>query len=89
MSAIPNSNILLLSDVDVTLTVQLGSTTKKIKEVLAIGEGTIIELDQSAGEPVSVLVNGKTIAKGEVVVIDDCFGLRVTEILDATKAFNN
>jgi flagellar motor switch protein FliN/FliY len=74
-------NIGLLMDVYMELTVELGRTRKLIREILGIGEGTIIELDKLAGEPVDILVNHKLIAKGEVVVIDENFGVRVTEIV--------
>ncbi len=74
-------NIGLLMDVYMEMTVELGRTRKRIKDILGIGEGTIIELDKLAGEPVDILVNHKLIAKGEVVVIDENFGVRVTEIV--------
>jgi flagellar motor switch protein FliN/FliY len=74
-------NIGLLMDVLMEMTVELGRTKKPIKDILAMGEGTIIELDKLAGEPVDILVNQKLIAKGEVVVIDENFGVRVTEII--------
>ncbi len=74
-------NIGLIMDVNMEMTVELGRTKKQIKEILGMGEGTIIELDKLAGEPVDILVNHKPIAKGEVVVIDENFGVRVTEIL--------
>ncbi|MCQ2596273.1 MAG: flagellar motor switch protein FliN [Treponema sp.] len=74
-------NIGLIMDVYMEMTVELGRTKKSIKEILGMGEGTIIELEKLAGEPVDILVNHKQIAKGEVVVIDENFGVRVTEIL--------
>ena len=74
-------NIGLLMDVYMEMTVELGRTKKLIREILGMGEGTIIELDKLAGEPVDILVNHKLIAKGEVVVIDENFGVRVTEIV--------
>jgi flagellar motor switch protein FliN/FliY len=74
-------NISLIMDVFMEMTVELGRTRKPIKEILGMGEGTIIELDKLAGEPVDILVNHKLIAKGEVVVIDENFGVRVTEIV--------
>jgi len=74
-------NISLIMDVNMEMTVELGRTKKSIKDILGMGEGTIIELDKLAGEPVDILVNHKPIAKGEVVVIDENFGVRVTEIL--------
>ena len=75
-------NIALLMDVPMQTTVELGRTKKTVKDVLTLGEGSIIELDKLAGEPVDLLVNGKPIAKGEVVVIDENFGVRVTEIIN-------
>ncbi len=78
-------NIGLIMDVNMEMTVELGRTKKTIKEILGFGEGTIIELDKLAGEPVDILVNHKAIAKGEVVVIDENFGVRVTEILPAIE----
>jgi flagellar motor switch protein FliN/FliY len=74
-------NIGLIMDVYMEMTVELGRARKSVKEILGMGEGTIIELDKLAGEPVDILVNQKLIAKGEVVVIDENFGVRVTEIV--------
>lgn len=74
------ANIDLIMDVALDVTVELGRTKKSISEVLDFAPGTIIELDKIAGEPVEVLVNGKLVAKGEVVVIEESFGVRVTEI---------
>ena len=73
-------NIDLVLDVPVEVTVELGRTNKSIKEILDFSPGTIIELDKLAGEPVDVLVNGKFVAKGEVVVIEENFGIRLVEI---------
>ena len=78
-------NISLLMDVYMEMTVELGRTKKPIREILGMGEGTIIELDKLAGEPVDILVNHKLIATGEVVVIDENFGVRVTEIVSPTE----
>ena len=74
-------NIGLIMDVFMEMTVELGRTRKMIKEILSMGEGHIIELDKLAGEPVDIMVNGKYLAKGEVVVIDENFGVRITEIV--------
>ena len=74
-------NIGLIMDVPLEVTVELGRTKKSIAEILDFAPGTIIELDKIAGEPVDVLVNGKFVAKGEVVVIEESFGVRVTEII--------
>lgn len=76
-----NENIGLIMDVPLQVTVELGRTSKCISEILEFSPGTIIELDKIAGEPVDVLVNGKFVAKGEVVVIEESFGIRVTEII--------
>lgn len=75
------ANIDLIMDVALDVTVELGRTKKSISEVLEFAPGTIIELDKVAGEPVEVLVNGKLVARGEVVVIEESFGVRVTEII--------
>ncbi len=81
LSSGDQGNIGLLMDVYMEMTVELGRTKRLIKDILGMGEGTIIELDKLAGEPVDILVNHKLIAKGEVVVIDENFGVRVTEII--------
>jgi flagellar motor switch protein FliN/FliY len=70
-----------LHDVAVELAVEVGRTQLTIREALALGPGSIVTLNRLAGEPVDLLVNGKPIARGEVVVIDEEFGLRVTEVL--------
>ena len=70
-----------LYDVPVELAVEIGRTNMTIREALALGPGSIVTLNRLAGEPVDLLVNGKPIARGEVVVIDEEFGLRVTEVL--------
>jgi flagellar motor switch protein FliN len=70
-----------LHDVPVELAVEIGRTQMTIREALALGPGSIVTLNRLAGEPVDLLVNGKPIARGEVVVIDEEFGLRVTEVL--------
>ena len=74
-------NIGLIKDVPLEVTVELGRTKKSISEILEFSPGTIIELVRSAGEPIDVLVNGKFVAKGEVVVIEESFGVRITEII--------
>ncbi len=76
-----NENIGLIMDVPLEVTVELGRTRRNISEILDFAPGTIIELDRLAGEPIDVLVNGKFVAKGEVVVIEESFGIRVTEII--------
>ena len=74
-------NIGLIMDVPLEVTVELGRTKKSIKEILDFAPGTIVELNKIAGEPVDVLVNGKHVAKGEVVVIEESFGIKITEII--------
>ena len=81
LDGIAPENIDLIMDVPLEVTVELGRTSKSIKEILDFSPGTIIELDKLAGEPVDVLVNGKFVSKGEVVVIEENFGIRVTEII--------
>ena len=75
-------NIDLIMDVPLNVTVELGKSKKSIKEILALKMGSVIVLERLAGEMVDVLVNGKLFAKGEVVVIDDSYGVRVTGIID-------
>lgn len=74
-------NIDLLMDVPLQVTVELGRTRRPIKDILALGPGSIVELDRFAGEPVDVFVNGQLVARGEVVVIDENFGVRITDIV--------
>lgn len=74
-------NMGVLMDVALEVSVELGRTSKKIKEITEFGPGTVLELDRLVGEPIDVLVNGKYIAKGEVVVIDENFGIRITDII--------
>jgi flagellar motor switch protein FliN/FliY len=89
LGAQESGNISLIMDVSMEMTVELGRTRKLIKEILSMGEGTIIELDKLAGEPVDILVNHKLIAKGEVVVIDENFGVRVTEVVSPMERIND
>lgn len=76
-----HENIDLIMDVPLEVTVELGRTSKSIKEILEFAPGTIVELNKIAGEPIDVLVNGKYVAKGEVVVIEESFGVKITEII--------
>ncbi len=78
-------NIDLLLDVQLELTVELGRTTMSIRHILALGAGAVVELQKLAGEPVDILVNNRPIATGEVVVVDDNFGVRIADILDPKK----
>lgn len=85
MPAAAGSNIDLLLDVPLELTVELGRTTMSVRNILALGSGSVIELQKLAGEPVDILVNNRLIASGEVVVVDDAFGIRIADILDPKK----
>ena len=76
-----DSNISLLLDVPMRLTVELGRTRRSVRDVLSLNVGSVLELDKLSGEPVDLLVNGKIIAHAEVVVIDENFGVRITEIV--------
>ncbi|SFC33146.1 flagellar motor switch protein FliN/FliY [Nocardioides terrae] len=76
----------MLHGVDMEVTVELGRTRMTVRELLALSPGTVLELDRAAGSPADLLVNGRLIARGEVVVVDEDFGLRVTEILDDAAA---
>ena len=78
-----NAELERLHDVPVELTVEIGRTRMTIRETLGLGPGSIVSLERLAGEPVDLLVNGKRIAYGEVVVIDEEFGLRITELVDS------
>ena len=85
LSSVPvqvnDANIGLILDVPLQVNVELGRTKKSIKDILDLTKGSIVELDKLAGEPVDIMVNGKYLAKGEVVVIDENFGVRITEIV--------
>jgi flagellar motor switch protein FliN len=75
-----SNNLDLLLGVTLRVTVELGRTKMDIREILALGPGSVVELDKQAGEPVDILVNDRLIARGEVVVIDDRFGVRITDV---------
>ncbi|WP_338754733.1 flagellar motor switch phosphatase FliY [Bacillus sp. FJAT-52991] len=82
-------NLNMLLDIPLQVTVELGRTTRSVKDVLDLTSGSIIELDKLAGEPVDILVNSRLIAKGEVVVIEENFGVRITDILSQSDRLNN
>lgn len=84
-----DTNIGLILDVPLQVTVELGRTRKLIREILELTPGSVVELDKLAGEPVDILVNGKLIAKGEVVVIDENFGVRITDIVSPIERATN
>ncbi|MGG3270551.1 flagellar motor switch phosphatase FliY [Priestia aryabhattai] len=81
-------NLDMLLDIPLQVTVELGRTKRTVQEILALSSGAIIELDKLAGEPVDILINSKLIAKGEVVVIDENFGVRVTDIISQRDRIN-
>ncbi len=84
-----DERLLLLFDVPLTVVVELGKTKMTLKQVMELGVGSLIELDKLTGEPVDILVNNKLIARGEVVVIDENFGVRITEIVSPQERFYN
>lgn len=75
------SSMRMLYDVDMTLTAQIGRTTLPVRQVLDLVPGTVLELDRAAGSPADVMVNGRLIARGEIVVVDEAYGVRITEIV--------
>ncbi len=79
------SDIQLIMDVPVKLTVELGRTKLTIKNLLQLGQGSVVELDSMAGEPMDIFVNGYLIAQGEVVVVDDKYGIRLTDIITPSE----
>lgn len=86
---VETQNLDLLLDIPLSVTVELGRTSQAIKDILNLSTGSIVELDKLAGEPVDILVNNKLIAKGEVVVIDENFGVRVTDIISQKERIRN
>jgi len=83
------ADIGLIKDVPLEITVELGRTTKQISDILDFGVGTVIELDRLVGESLDILANGKKIAKGEVVVVDENYGIRITDIIVPEKRIKN
>jgi flagellar motor switch protein FliN/FliY len=83
-SPTPN-DIEIIMDIPVTLTVELGRTRIPIKQILQLAQGSVVELDGLAGEPMDVMVNGCLIAQGEVVVVNDKFGIRLTDIVTPSE----
>jgi flagellar motor switch protein FliN/FliY len=82
---VPLNSLGLVRDIPLEVSVELGRTRLLIRDILELGPGSIIELDKIAGEPVDLFANGMLVARGEVVVIDDNFGVRVTEIITAAE----
>ena len=82
-------NLRVLENIDVTLTVEVGQTEIKIRDLLRLNEGSVIELDRLAGDPLDILVNGTIIARGEVVMVGERFGIRFSEIVSPEKRMEN
>jgi flagellar motor switch protein FliN/FliY len=85
----PRNGVELIMDVRLNVAVELGRSTLSVREILALGPGRVVELDKHAGEPVEVVINNKTVARGEVVVIDENFGVRITEIVGTNERHIN
>ena len=81
----PSRRLDLLLDVPLELSVELGRTRMSIQELLSLGPGSVIELDKVAGEPLDILVNDRLVARGEAVVVNDKFGIRITDIVSPTE----
>ncbi|TGJ98607.1 flagellar motor switch protein FliN [Leptospira langatensis] len=79
------ANLNLLLDVNIALTVELGRTNMYIKDVLGLNEGAVVELDNAVGEDLDILANGKLVGKGKLVILDDYYGIRITEIVDPSR----
>ena len=82
-------NLIVLENIDVKLTVEVGGAEIKLRELLRINEGSVIELERLAGDPLDILANGTIIAKGEVVMIGERFGIRFTEVVDPKERVQN
>jgi flagellar motor switch protein FliN/FliY len=79
------SSLQMLADVEMHVTAELGRTRMNVSDLLALGAGSVIELDRTAGSPIDLLVNGTLIARGEVVVVDEEYGVRLTEIVGSAE----
>jgi len=88
-SSTEKNNLEMLFDVPLQISAELGRTSMSIKEILQLTTGSVIELDKLAGEPVDLLVNGKLVAKGEVVVTEENFGVKITEIIGQEERIRN
>jgi len=84
-SSTSSENLRVLENIEVQLSVEVGNTEIKIRDLLRLNEGSVIELDRLAGDPLDILVNGTMIAKGEIVMVGERFGVRFTEIVDPEK----
>ena len=84
-SGAPGANIDMILDIPISLSVELGRTRMLIKELLQLGQGSIVELDKLAGEPIEILVNGRLIARGEAVVVNEKFGVKLTDVVSPSE----
>ena len=84
-----SENLRVLENIEVKLTVEVGSTEIKIRDLLRLNEGSVVELDRLAGDPLDILANGTTIAKGEVVMVGEKFGIRFTEVATPEELMQN
>ena len=84
-SKVSAENLRVLENIEVQMTVEVGNTEIKIRDLLRLNEGSVVELDRLAGDPLDILVNGTMIAKGEIVMVGERFGVRFTEIVDPEK----
>lgn len=82
------ANIDMILDIPVTIAVEIGRTKMIVKDLLQLGQGTVVELEKLAGEPMEILVNGKLIARGEAVVVNEKFGVKLTDIVSPTERIN-
>ena len=82
-------NLRVLENIEVQMTVEVGNTEIRIRDLLRLNEGSVVELDRLAGDPLDILVNGTMIAKGEIVMVGERFGVRFTEIVDPEKRVEN
>jgi flagellar motor switch protein FliN/FliY len=81
----PSMNLDLILDIPVTLSIELGRTRLQVEEILQLGQGSVVELEKLAGEPLEILVQGRPIGKGEVVVVNEKFGVRLTDIISPVE----
>ena len=88
-SKVSAENLRVLENIEVQMTVEVGNTEIRIRDLLRLNEGSVVELDRLAGDPLDILVNGTMIAKGEVVMVGERFGVRFTEIVDPEKRVEN
>ena len=84
-SKVSAENLRVLENIEVQMTVEVGNTEIKIRDLLRLNEGSVVELDRLAGDPLDILINGTMIAKGEIVMVGERFGVRFTEIVDPEK----